>query len=50
MSMHTRRCIVAEMVGLKPLFAGEDSTDQLFRMFRARGTPTIDGELMCMYI
>ena len=46
--MHTRRCVLAEMVGLTPLFAGADSADQLFLMFKALGTPTIAGEFLCI--
>jgi serine/threonine protein kinase len=33
-------CILAEMVKLQPLFPGESEIDELFRIFRTRGTPT----------
>lgn len=35
-------CVIAEMVLLRPLFPGMDSTDQLYLMFKARGTPSFD--------
>ena len=35
-------CIVAEMVSLRPLFDGMDSTDQLYLIFKARGTPSFE--------
>jgi serine/threonine protein kinase len=33
-------CIFAEMVSLAPLFPGDSEIDELFRIFRALGTPT----------
>lgn len=33
-------CIFAEMITGKPLFTGESEIDQLFKTFRALGTPT----------
>ncbi|KAG0366366.1 Cyclin-dependent kinase 3, partial [Gamsiella multidivaricata] len=35
-------CIFAEMVLKKPLFPGDSEIDELFRIFRLRGTPTED--------
>ncbi|KAG0238278.1 Cyclin-dependent kinase catalytic subunit, partial [Mortierella sp. GBA43] len=35
-------CIFAEMVMKKPLFPGDSEIDELFRIFRLRGTPTED--------
>ena len=35
-------CVVAEMISLYPLFAGNDTTDQLFLILKARGTPTVN--------
>ena len=35
-------CVIAEMVLLRPLFDGMDSTDQLYLMFKARGTPSFE--------
>lgn len=32
-------CIFAEMVMKKPLFPGDSEIDELFRIFRLRGTP-----------
>ncbi|EKX36688.1 hypothetical protein GUITHDRAFT_89936 [Guillardia theta CCMP2712] len=33
-------CIFAEMVSRRPIFAGDSEIDELFRIFRALGTPT----------
>jgi cyclin-dependent kinase len=33
-------CIFAEMVKLSPLFPGRSEIDELFHIFRMRGTPT----------
>ena len=35
-------CVVAEMIQLCPLFPGNDTTDQLFLILKARGTPTVN--------
>ena len=35
-------CVVAEMVKLRPVFAGSDNTDQLYLLFRAKGTPAVE--------
>jgi len=32
--------ILAEMINMKPLFQGDSEIDQLFKVFRIRGTPT----------
>jgi serine/threonine protein kinase len=33
-------CIFAEMVTRRPLFPGDSEIDELFKIFRALGTPT----------
>lgn len=33
-------CIFAEMLTMQPLFPGDSQIDQLFKIFRALGTPT----------
>eukprot|EP00831_Metopus_contortus_P021423 TRINITY_DN1957_c0_g1_i2.p2 TRINITY_DN1957_c0_g1~~TRINITY_DN1957_c0_g1_i2.p2 ORF type:complete len:148 (+),score=12.71 TRINITY_DN1957_c0_g1_i2:569-1012(+) len=35
-------CIFAEMVNRKPLFPGENEDDQLLKIFKIRGTPTLE--------
>jgi cyclin-dependent kinase len=35
-------CIFAEMVNLKPLFAGTSEGDQLKKIFKVMGTPAVD--------
>lgn len=35
-------CIFAEMANGRPLFAGTSETDQLDRIFRLLGTPSVD--------
>jgi len=35
-------CIFAEMVNLKPLFAGSSEGDQLKKIFKVMGTPSIE--------
>ena len=35
-------CVVAELFSLNPLFPGENTLDQLHKIFGILGTPTID--------
>jgi hypothetical protein len=35
-------CVIAEIVMSKPIFEGENSTDQLLRIIKIIGTPTSD--------
>jgi len=35
-------CIFAELLNKKPLFTGKSEEDQLMRIFKIRGTPTVD--------
>ncbi|KAJ6643631.1 Cyclin-dependent kinase 2 [Pseudolycoriella hygida] len=43
-------CIFAEMILLKPMFAGDSEIDQLFRIFRVMGTATEQNWPGCVHL